>query len=86
MKNENRRAAGFLALASLVAALAGCAGAGKINVSAISTSVRAVADRHDDYVRSDADLTDLERRVYLRSSSLLLRVVEEAEGHADAVE
>lgn len=58
--------------------LASCGSTDMISVDAIEGSVRIVSDRHDEYVREDADLSEDERAIYLRSTELLRRVVDEA--------
>ena len=76
MKKQARRiAATVLFLTPLV----GCANKGMIHVSSIAVPLRAVAERHDAYVTEDASISELERRIYLRSSSLLIEAIDAAE-------
>lgn len=62
--------------------LVGCVGCiaprGTIHVDNIGELIDTVSDRHDVYVLQDNELTDLQRHVYLRSTELLRKVVEEA--------
>jgi hypothetical protein len=76
---QKRHRIGVIAIvcASFVT-LAGCQ-KGMIRVSEIAPSVQIVADRHDAYVEADTTLSDTERRIYLRSTSLLREIVAEAE-------
>jgi len=75
---KNRRIAPFFVTVVASFALAGCAGRGMIHVSEVGPLIGNVADRHDAYVTEDEDLSTVERRVALRSSEILRRVVEEA--------
>lgn len=49
-----------------------------IRPEAIEDTAKDITTRHDKYVTEDGTLSDLERRTYLRSSELLLEVIEEA--------
>lgn len=70
-----------LATALLALAATGCSQPGMVSVSAIDAPVNAVCDRHDAYVEADTSLSDLEKETYLRTTTLLRRVVEEARPH-----
>ncbi len=67
----------FMIFAVLVCSLVGC-NQGMITVDAIDDSVQDIVTRHDAYVNADASLSAVEKRTYLRSSELLLRVLKEA--------
>lgn len=49
-----------------------------IRSEAVDGPFRGVADRHDAYVNADESLDDLERRIYLRDTELLRRLLDEA--------
>lgn len=49
-----------------------------IRVDAIDGPVQRITERHDDYIRDDENLSSDEKEIYLRSSELLNRVIEEA--------
>ncbi len=51
---------------------------GMVRADAIDGPVNRISDRHDTYVREDGSLSDDEKSIYLRSSELLRRIVEEA--------
>lgn len=57
--------------------LAGCA-SNMISVDAIKGSVEAVSARHDAYVEADDSLSADERSIFLRTTELLRRILEEA--------
>lgn len=67
----------FLILSVLVCSLVGC-NQGMITVDAIDDSVQDIVTRHDAYVNADTSLSAVQKRTYLRSSELLLRVLTEA--------
>ncbi len=67
----------FAALATVFVALAACS-TNMIAVEAIEDPTLKVSARHDAYVAADPDLLDLEREIYLRTTELLRRVIEEA--------
>jgi hypothetical protein len=62
----------------LIASVVGCTGPGVIQAQAIDGSVRRVADRHDEYVQRDQFMSELERRIALRDTELLRKVLDEA--------
>ena len=71
----------YLLVVFLAASLSSCgifSSAGKVEAAALEGPVTKVTERHDTYVAEDANLSDLEKRTYLRSSELLRKVVEEA--------
>ncbi len=49
-----------------------------IRVGAIDGPIERITERHDDYVRGDESLSGDEKEIYLRSSELLNRIIEEA--------
>ena len=80
---ERWRTRPTVSILATVAVLAIASGGGcstsTIRVEAIADPVRLVADRHDAYIQADDTLSDLERETYLRTTSLLRQVIEEAE-------
>ena len=68
----------LLTSALLTLSILGCS-TSTIRVEAIADPIRLVADRHDAYIQADDTLSDLERETYLRTTSLLRQVIEEAE-------
>ena len=56
------------------------------DVDDIGGPIIATSDRHDNYVSNDAQLSDLEKRTYLRSTVLLRKVVADAKGEKEADE
>lgn len=76
MKKLTKR---FAATVLFLTPLAGCASKGMVHVDSIAVPMRAVAERHDAYVNADESLSDLEKRVFLRSSQILLEVIDAAE-------
>ncbi len=58
-------------------ALASCA-TDMIRVGAIDGPIERITARHDQYVRDDESLSGDEKEIYLRSSELLNRIIEEA--------
>ena len=61
------------------ALLVGCGTPGYIRADAIEDTLMGVMERHDFYVSSDPDLSDLSKRVSLRDTELLRRLLEEAQ-------
>lgn len=55
-----------------------CASKGYVSKAALRPSIVIVAKRHDAYVRKDPELTQSQRDRYLRTTTLLRKVVEEA--------
>lgn len=55
---------------------------GMIRASALDRTLNPVMDRHDKYVEADQTLTPEERRLQLRSTVLLRRLIQEAKGPA----
>ena len=69
----------LILLSCLAAAcLSGCGSKGMIQASAVDTSMRVVASRHDAYVAADDTLTAEQKATYLRSSEIVVRVLDEA--------
>lgn len=64
--------------------LAGCTPPGTVLASEIAPLTRVVAERHDAYVRADQTLTEQRRADYLRSTEILLSVLEAAQSGAAA--
>lgn len=69
-----------LGAAVLLAVAPACLGpkAGGIDPAAVEASWRAVAARHDTYVRQDPALDEIARETYLATSELLIGVLEAA--------
>lgn len=49
-----------------------------IRVGAIDGPILRITERHDGYVREDESLSGDEKEIYLRSSELLNRIIEQA--------
>lgn len=62
----------------------GCMRKGYVKVGAIEGLVEKVSTRHDAYINADDSLSDLKKRVALRSTALLRKVVAEAKGEKPA--
>ena len=60
----------------------GCSTPGMIKADAIAGSVHDVCERHDAYVNADPTLTPAQKQLRLRSSSLLVQTVDEAQAAA----
>ena len=67
-----------LLIACLMLAVTGCASTGTIRAAAVDSTFRRVADRHDKYVNSDANLSPLEKSVDLRDTAVLRGVLDAA--------
>lgn len=57
--------------------LTGCC-TGHVSASALEDTIAPVMSRHDAYVTNDEGLTDLQKRLYLRSTTLLRKTLAEA--------
>lgn len=66
----------ILAIVALVAVLPSCK-VGMLSADLIDGSLRGIADRHDAYVQVDPGLTDLERKVFLRDTEIVRRILDE---------
>lgn len=62
----------------------GCMNKGYVKVSAIEGLVEKVSVRHDAYINADDSLSDLKKRVALRSTTLLRAVINEAKAKKEA--
>jgi len=60
-----------------LALLTGCC-SGHVSASALEDTIAPVMSRHDNYVKQDAAMSPLERRVALRSTFLLRKTLAEA--------
>jgi len=49
-----------------------------INVAALRPGLEKVLDRHDNYVKADQSLSDVLRKVYLQTTQLIRKILEEA--------
>lgn len=67
----------FLATLALAATLTSCS-TSMISVDAIRDPIMLVSDRHDAYVEADPDLSDSEKDIFLRTTELLRKILEEA--------
>lgn len=70
-----------LLLGAACLGLSGCGlftSAGKIDASVLKDPIEKVAARHDAYVQADESLSEIERRVYLRTTELLQELIREA--------
>jgi len=77
MKKNLKKLGGFGGVLFLSFFLASCQ-TGMVYADAIDGPVNRISDRHDAYVKDDASLSADEKAIYLRSSELLRRVLEEA--------
>lgn len=76
MKSTIKKALlGLVILGALAAS--GCK-TSMISVDAIKAPLERVLDRHDAYVKADKSLSDLVKQVYLKTSELLRKLLEEA--------
>jgi hypothetical protein len=71
-----KKAAAPLLLAAVLA-LPSCQ-TGMISVSNVENGLMGVLDRHDTYVKADTKLDALLRGIYLRTTELIRKVIEEA--------
>jgi hypothetical protein len=76
-KSGGTKVTGVLLLAVLALPLAGCQ-TGMVRVDAIEPALTSVMERHDTYVKEDPNLTDLMKEIYLRTTELLRKLLEEA--------
>lgn len=68
----------ILATIALLAALSGCTSPQYVDVETFAGLIDPVAARHDAYVRDDPTLDETQRSVWLRSTELLRKAIEEA--------
>lgn len=66
-----------LPVALLVLTTAGCTARKTVLVENIAPAIRKVAERHDAYVRQDPTLSPDDKATYLRTTELLLEVVDQ---------
>ena len=64
-----------LILAPLALLMGSCCSEGMIQREAIAPSVRALVERHDNYLRADTEIDPVERTVLLNESELLLSLI-----------
>lgn len=76
-KSGGTKVTGVLLLAVLALPLAGCQ-TGMVRVDAIEPALTSVMERHDTYVKEDPNLTELAKEIYLRTTELLRKLLEEA--------
>lgn len=74
---KSKKAAGLFLVAALALPLVGCK-AHMINVDAFGPGLERVLDRHDDYVKADKSLSEVARDIYLKTTELIRKVLEEA--------
>lgn len=60
----------------------GCVPKGYVKAEAIKPSIDLIRGRHDTYVEKDPDLTEVEKRTYLRTGEILDKVLQEAQDQA----
>ena len=72
-------------LVSLALLLPGCT-KGTVRASELLPSFRDVRARHDAYVLKDESLNPTERRIYLRDTELIHRILEEAASDGEATD
>lgn len=63
----------------LIAALSASCATDMVRITEIADLVTAVSDRHDAYVTADPTVTDEQKRVFLRSTTLLRMVIEKVD-------
>ena len=72
----------FVLFALALCLLGGCqmfqGGKGQISAVAIEAPMTGVMQRHDAYVTADANLTDVEKTTFLRSSELVKKAMDTA--------
>ena len=68
----------FFTCSLLLLSLVGCCGQGYVRVDSIQDTVAAISSRHDAYVKADESLSDLQKRIALRSTSTLGKTLKEA--------
>jgi len=76
-KTGGTKVAGALLLVVLFMPAMGCQ-KGMIHVDAIEPALTSVIERHDAYVKADQTLTELAKEIYLRTTELLRKLMEEA--------
>lgn len=78
-RTEEKALWGIVTVSTLLCVLflASCS-TNMIRVDAIDGPVQRMTKRHDEYVRADDDLSSAVKEIYLLSSELLNRVIEEA--------
>jgi hypothetical protein len=59
-----------------LACLTSCTG--MISAASVDPLIRTVSDRHDAYVNGDQSLSQVQRETYLRSTTLLRKLLDEA--------
>ncbi len=81
MRRKTRYNVATTALACCVSALLlpACAPTHAVDADAIAGPLKAVAARHDAYVVADPSLSDPEKTTALRSSKILIEIVDEAQ-------
>lgn len=62
------------------AAVSSCSAAGMIDASLSGPAMKAVAERHDAYVKADQSLTQEQRDAFLLESEIVIDTVNEANG------
>jgi hypothetical protein len=65
-------------IASACLFMAGCQPKRTINADAIDVPMSAIMDRHDAYVSADPELDEVSRGIYLRSTTLMRRLLDTA--------
>lgn len=76
-----KRIATLLVLVALCAS--GCTSSGYVHVDTFDGLIGPVADRHDAYVQADKTLDETQKRVFLRSTELLRKIIDEAKKAAE---
>lgn len=74
-KTGGTKVAGALLLCLLI--MPGCQ-SGMIHVSALEPALEGVIERHDTYVKADPGLSESMKALYLRTTELLKKLIEEA--------
>lgn len=78
MKKQSRVLALVVLAVMAVAFCSACSTPGMIRADSIDDATRIVVDRHDEYVRKDMTMSDADKATALRTSELLMRLIEEA--------
>jgi len=74
---KSKGAASLFLVAALALPLMSCQ-TGTISVATFGPGLEKVLDRHDDYVKADDSLSEVVRDIYLKTTELIRKVLEEA--------
>jgi hypothetical protein len=63
--------------------LSGCEKGKKVDLDAVDAPLRAMAERHDDYVDNDKKLSKVEKNIAKRTSELVIKTLDTAQGKTE---